>query len=145
MNDEKDLSKLSDSELDNLIEYGINQQENVPRHGEEYQHFLNVVATAKEEKAKRGGEDARVQKESSEMKDISDKIQDTKVEEQPLSKAPKLNVAKDPTPKQKKDALKKTTPRQVVSDSTQIPADKVNQGLPGVTPEQAETTPENKQ
>lgn len=146
MEQEKDLSGLSDAELDTLIEYGINQQETVPKHGKDYQHYLNVVANGKEEKAKRGSQAERDQKEGSAAKAIADEIPDTKVEGNPLSaNAEPLHLAPDATDEQKEAALEKKDPDPVNPDAEQIPADTVDKGLPGVVPGQAETTPENQQ
>lgn len=113
-----DVSKLSDSELDDLILYGIQQQENYPRHSNDYQHHLNTVAAAKEEKARRGGHGADSGRK---LADVAKGIKDTRVED--ASAPNQLHTAPDGDPKEV---------GKVHGDV-----------LPGVIPKQAQTTPEN--
>lgn len=138
MSTEKDLKALSDSELDSLIEQGIAGQENAYRHSDEYLHQLNVVAAAKEEKAQRAdGGKTRGKDSGKDLGDIADGVEHT--------------VANGTQPKSEVGDASDTdhdpvTPKPVGDDGSQkdvIPADKVNQGLPGVEPGMAEETPEN--
>lgn len=142
---EKDLKSLSDSELDSLIEHSIEQQETVKRHGSDYQHLMNVTAAAKEEKARRG--DEGIIREGERNKELVDNIKDDKVEESNLSTAAHedLHITPDPTAKDKKEAVKKKTPKPTVEEGEQIPADRINQGIPGIEPKAAKKTPENRQ
>lgn len=141
---EKELNKLSDAELDSLIEHGINQQETVKRHGHEYQHHMNVVAAAKQEKARR-----QVNGVSDEQATINpaitDKVEDKYTEENPLSSngAEHLSITPDAGKKEIKAAKKATAPKSAKKNPTVPDPDKVNKGIPGVEPQQAETTPEN--
>lgn len=139
---ETDIKKLSDADLDSLIEYGIQQQENVPRHSDEYQHYLNVVANAKQEKSRRDNETTT----NSTNAEIAEDIPNDKVEESSLSTQSHENMKLTPKPtiKQQKQANVKKNPKPTVQDGTQIPADKINQGLPGVTTDAAKDTPENR-
>jgi hypothetical protein len=142
MSTEKDLKALSDSELDSLIEQGIAGQENSYRHGDDYNHHLNVVAAAKEEKAQRAdGGKSKSKDSGKDIGDVAEGIPDKVADMTDNGTQPKSSVGDagetDHEP---------ITPKPVGDDGLQkdvIPADKVNQGLPGVDPGMAEETPEN--
>ncbi len=140
-----DLKSLSDADLDSLIEHGISQQETVPRHGDQYQHLLNVVATAKEEKARRAAGGETHGNTYADNKKITDGIKDDKVEESPLSTAAheNLELTPDATKKDIKDAKVEKDPQQVVPGSgNDVPAENLNKGMKGVTSQAAKDTPE---
>lgn len=142
MSTEKDLKALSDSELDSLIEQGIAGQENAYRHSDEYLHQLNVVAASKEEKAQRAdGGKTRGKDSGKDLVGLADGVEHTVADMTDNGTQPKSEVgdASDTD----HDTI---TPKPVGDDGSQkdvIPADKVNQGLPGVEPGMAEETPEN--
>jgi hypothetical protein len=142
MSTEKDLKALSDSELDSLIEQGIAGQENSYRHGDEYQHHLNVVAAAKEEKAQRlDGGKSKSKDSGKDIGDLAAGIPDTVADMTDNGTQPKSEVGDASETDHEPIA-----PKPVGNDDSQndvIPADKVNQGLPGVEPGMAEETSEN--
>lgn len=138
MKNEKDLSKLSDSELDDLIMQGIQHQENHFKHTEEYQHGLNIVAAAKEEKA--GRESGERKSKGADIPAIAENVKDDKVQDVSGGKTTEVKSAKGKAGSTDHDPV---APKPVVDDGTQIPAENINQGLPGVEPAMAETTPEN--
>jgi len=140
----KDLKALSDSELDALIEQGITHQEQHVRHSEEYQHGLNIVAEAKEEKAARAERSAKSPKGTGEEASVTaDKIEDNKVQDMNEGKTTEINSPKGKAGSTNHKAVK---PKPVGDDGSQkdvIPAENINTGLPGVEPAMAEETPEN--
>jgi len=48
-----DLTNFTDGEVEGLIAFGFERQESVVRHSDEYDYYINLVATAKQEQAKR--------------------------------------------------------------------------------------------
>jgi hypothetical protein len=144
------LAKLSHGDLDALINYGISQQEQVQRHGTRYQHLLNVVAKSKAEKQKRvddGDFDYGTTKDLDFHK-IAESIKDDQVEESQLAAAnpDELNLAPAApkgTAKEVKNKKTPKAPKPTDPNAETIPADHINQGLPGVMPNAAEDTPEN--
>lgn len=132
MKNTKDLKKLSGSELDDLILYGVQQQENVDRHSDEYQHWLNVVAAAKEERAVRGKDTGKGAK----LADIADHVKDDKVEDR--TSPTNLHIAP------RGDASETDhEPVDPAAKEGEIPADRINKGIPGVEGGHGEDTPEN--
>lgn len=139
MKDNKDLGKLSDSELDDLIMQGIQHQENHFKHTEEYQHGLNIVAAAKEEKAQR--EHAKTKGSGADVVDIAEHVKDDKVADVSGGKTSEVKSAKGKAGSTDHAPAK---PKKANGEGDdEIPADNINQGLPGVEPAMAETTPEN--
>ncbi len=134
-NKETQLSDLSVGELDELINHGIQQQETVLRHGSKYQHFLNVVAMAKHEKAIRGEDDKKKGTGKTPQEHV-DLVKDTEVDENPLASArpAELDIPDDKGKQSDKGVSKAVTANN--PDGMEV-----NQGLPGL--EKVETSPEN--
>lgn len=105
--------------------YGVEQQHLVTPHSDDYQHWLNVVAAAKEEKSKRAQDGASAQ--SAKFADMADKTADTYTEDR---NAPtQLHMAESGEP----GAAVGSAPGH----------GGVGDPLPGVEPGMAGTTPEN--
>lgn len=132
---ETNLSKLSDAELDELIMHGVRHQEGHFPHTEEYKHGLNVVASAKEEKAKRGsGSDLS---DAAKIPAVADGIKDTHVND--VSGGKTSEVRSDaPT-----EVAHGERPVPPASATGGVDASAVNQGIPGVEGGHAGDTPEN--
>lgn len=122
---DQNVTSLSDSELDDYIVYGVEQQHLVEPHSDDYQHWLNVVAAAKEEKSRRTQDGASAQ--SAKFADMADKTTDTYTEDR---NAPtQLHTAE------------RGEPGVAVGSAPSHGG--VGEPLPGVEPDMAGTTPEN--
>lgn len=142
------LAKLSHGDLDALISYAIQQQEQTIRHGNRYQHLMNVVAATKAEKQKRI-DDGDIDYSTTKYLDfhkIAESIKDDQVEESQLATAnpDELNLAPAaPKGTATKVKAEKTLKVPKPTDADVIPAENINQDLPGVIASAADETPEN--